>query len=37
VFISPTLSHVGLTEEEALQRGYEIMVGKLPAAAVPRA
>jgi len=37
VFISPTLSHVGLTEEEALQRGYEIMVGKLPAAAVLRA
>lgn len=37
VFIAPPLSHVGLTEDEALQRGYEIMVGKLPAAAIPRA
>jgi pyruvate/2-oxoglutarate dehydrogenase complex dihydrolipoamide dehydrogenase (E3) component len=37
VFIAPPLAHVGLTEEEALQRDYEIMVGKLPPAALPRA
>lgn len=37
IFITPTLSHVGLTEEEALQHGYEVNVAKLPAAANTRA
>lgn len=37
VFIDPPLSHVGLSEEEARQKGYNIKVAKLPAAAIPRA
>ncbi|GHO80473.1 pyridine nucleotide-disulfide oxidoreductase [Ktedonobacter sp. SOSP1-85] len=37
VFLSPVLSRVGLSEEEALQHGYEIKVGKLAAAASTRA
>ncbi|GCE21138.1 hypothetical protein KDK_49380 [Dictyobacter kobayashii] len=37
IFITPTLSHVGLSEEEAIHQGYEIKVGKLPAAASTRA
>lgn len=37
VFIEPTLSRVGLSEEEALARGYDIKVAKLQAAAIPRA
>lgn len=36
IFITPTLSHVGLSEKEAIQQGYEIKVGKLPAAANTR-
>lgn len=37
VFLEPTLSRVGLSEEEAIKQGYEIKVAKLPVAAVPRA
>ena len=37
VFISPTFSRVGLSEQEALQQGYEIKVAKIPTASVPRA
>ncbi|WP_036476768.1 mercuric reductase [Myxosarcina sp. GI1] len=37
LFIEPELAHVGLTETEARQQGYEIRVAKLEAAAIPRA
>lgn len=37
VFISPTFSRVGLSEQEALQQGYEIKVAKIPTASIPRA
>jgi pyruvate/2-oxoglutarate dehydrogenase complex dihydrolipoamide dehydrogenase (E3) component len=37
IFIHPTLSRIGLSEEEALRAGYEIQVVKMPAAAIPRA
>ncbi|WP_243711580.1 hypothetical protein [Paenibacillus sp. BK033] len=37
VFIDPPLSHVGLTEEEAIRRGYSVKAAKLAAAASPRA
>jgi pyruvate/2-oxoglutarate dehydrogenase complex dihydrolipoamide dehydrogenase (E3) component len=36
IFISPPLSHVGLTEEEARQQGYEVKMATLPAAANTR-
>jgi pyruvate/2-oxoglutarate dehydrogenase complex dihydrolipoamide dehydrogenase (E3) component len=37
IFISPTLSRVGLSEEEALRDGYEIKVARLPATVSTRA
>ncbi|WEK21729.1 MAG: FAD-dependent oxidoreductase [Candidatus Pedobacter colombiensis] len=37
VFISPPLAHIGLREWEAIEKGYKIKVGKLPAIAIPRA
>ncbi|GCE12379.1 FAD-dependent oxidoreductase [Tengunoibacter tsumagoiensis] len=37
VFITPPLSHVGLSEEEAKRQNYEIKVAKLPAGANTRA
>lgn len=37
VFISPPLAHIGLREKEAIAKGYEIKVAKLPAGAIPRA
>lgn len=37
LFIDPELGRVGLTEEEAVRRGHQVLVGKLTAAAVPRA
>lgn len=37
LFIDPELGRVGLTEEEARARGYNIAVAKLPANKVPRA
>lgn len=37
VFIEPSLARVGLSEAEAIEKGYEIKVAKLLTAAVPRA
>ena len=37
VFTTPELGHVGLTEAEARQAGYEVRVAKTSMAAVPRA
>ena len=37
VFIDPPLAHVGLTEEEAIKKGYSFKVSRLPATAVARA
>ncbi|MBW4692077.1 MAG: mercuric reductase [Lyngbya sp. HA4199-MV5] len=37
LFIDPELAHVGLTETEAQQQGYDIRVAKLDASAIPRA
>lgn len=37
VFIDPPLAHVGITEEEAIERGYTFKVSRLPATAVARA
>ncbi len=37
VFISPTLSRVGMTEKEALDAGYEVKVNLLKATMIPRA
>ena len=37
VFIEPNLARVGLSEEEAINQGYDINVAKLPVAAIPRA
>ena len=36
VFIAPPLAHIGLTEEEALKRGYSFKVSRLPATSVVR-
>jgi pyruvate/2-oxoglutarate dehydrogenase complex dihydrolipoamide dehydrogenase (E3) component len=37
VFINPAFSRVGMTEKEALDKGYQIAVGRLPASAIPKA
>jgi probable pyridine nucleotide-disulfide oxidoreductase len=37
VFISPPLSHIGLREQEAREKGYRIKIARLPASSVPRA
>ncbi|MBA2939633.1 FAD-dependent oxidoreductase [Paenibacillus sp. CGMCC 1.16610] len=37
VFIDPPLSRVGLSEDQALAKGYEIKLATMPAAAIPRA
>lgn len=37
VFLDPPYSRVGLNEKEALQKGYEIKIAKMPAAVFPRA
>ena len=37
VFIEPTFSRVGMSEEEAKNEGYEIKVAKLAVSAIPRA
>ncbi len=37
VFIDPPLSRIGMSEEEAVNQGLDIMVGRLPVAAMPRA
>ena len=37
VFIEPSLARVGLSETEAIEKGYEIKVAKLPVASIPMA
>lgn len=37
VFIDPPLSHIGINETEAIKRGLDIKVNKLPVTAIPRA
>lgn len=37
VFITPPLAHIGLRERQAKEKGYQIKVAKLTAAAIPRA
>jgi len=37
VFLDPPLSRVGLSEEEAVQKGLRFKVARLPAAAIPKA
>ena len=37
VFITPTFSRVGMSEQEALAAGYQIKKAVMPAAAIPRA
>lgn len=37
VFLDPPFSRIGLTEEEAIAKGYQISVAKMPAAAIPKA
>ncbi|MDU2992639.1 MAG: FAD-dependent oxidoreductase [Clostridium sp.] len=37
VFIEPSLARVGLSETEAIEKGFEIKVAKLSVAAIPRA
>ena len=36
VFIDPPLAHIGITEEEALRKGYSFKVSRLPATSVVR-
>ena len=37
VFINPPLSRVGMTESEAVSKGYEVKTGRLEAMAIPKA
>ncbi len=37
VFLNPPFSRVGMSEQEALEKGYSVKISKLPAAAVPKA
>lgn len=37
VFLDPPLSRVGLTEQEARKQGFQVMLAKLPVAAIPKA
>ena len=37
VFLDPPFSRVGLSEKEALEKGYKIKIARLPAAAIPKA
>lgn len=37
LFVDPELGRVGLTEEQARAKGYDVVVAKLPAAKIPRA
>ena len=36
VFIDPPLAHIGITEEEALRKGYSFKVSRLPATSIVR-
>lgn len=37
VFTTPTLSHIGLTEQQAVGQNHHVIVKRLPAAAIPKA
>lgn len=37
IFLDPPLSRIGMTEEDALEKGHEIKTARLPAAAIPKA
>lgn len=37
VFLNPPFSRTGLSEKEAISKGYDIKIAKLPAAAIPKA
>ncbi|MBY0550954.1 MAG: mercuric reductase [Candidatus Obscuribacterales bacterium] len=37
LFIDPELGRVGLTEEQARKKGFDVLVAKIPASKVPRA
>ena len=37
VFVNPPLSRVGMTESEAVAKGYEVKTGKIEAMAIPKA
>jgi pyruvate/2-oxoglutarate dehydrogenase complex dihydrolipoamide dehydrogenase (E3) component len=37
VFLNPPFSRVGLSEQEAIEKGYSVKVARLPAAAIPKA
>ncbi len=37
VFINPPFSRVGLSEEEAIEKGYSVKIARLPASAIPKA
>lgn len=37
VFIDPPLSRIGMNEDDAIRQGLEVLVRKLPVAAIPRA
>lgn len=37
VFLDPPFSRVGLTEAEARAKGFDVLVGSIPAAAIPKA
>ncbi len=36
VFVNPPFSRVGLSEEDAIQKGYSVKIMQLPASAIPR-
>lgn len=36
VFLDPPLAHIGITEEEALKKGYAIKVSRIPATSIVR-
>jgi len=35
IFTDPPLAHIGMTEEEAVKRGYSLQVSRLPPYRVP--
>jgi pyruvate/2-oxoglutarate dehydrogenase complex dihydrolipoamide dehydrogenase (E3) component len=37
VFLDPPLSRIGMSEKEAIDKGYDIMIGRLSANAIPKA
>ncbi len=37
VFLNPPFSRVGMSEQDAIEKGYSVKVSKLPASAIPKA